>query len=108
VGDAVLREVGARVRAHLRPRTRAFRYGGEELAIVCDGLDADTARALAEEVRVGVAAQPIDTPRGPLTVTTSAGVASSLGASADLLVERADGALLRAKRAGKNRVELER
>jgi diguanylate cyclase (GGDEF)-like protein len=107
VGDAVLREVGARLRARLPARTRAFRYGGEELAVVCDGLDADGARELAEELRLAVSALPIATPRGPLSVTTSAGVASGLGTSAELLVDRADAALLRAKRAGKNRVEID-
>lgn len=107
VGDAVLREVGQRLRARLPARTRAYRYGGEELAVVCDGLDAEAAKRIAEDVRLAVSASPVLTPRGPLAVTTSAGVASGLGASPEALVERADSALLRAKRSGKNRVELE-
>jgi len=107
VGDAVLRETGARLRALLPARTRAFRYGGEELAVICDGLDLAQAAALAEQLRSSVSSAPVSTGRGELRVTTSIGVAAGVGLSPTTLIERADTALLRAKRAGKDRVEVE-
>lgn len=104
-GDAVLAEIGRRVRTLLPPRTRAFRYGGEELAVVCDGVDEPLAAELAERLRAGIAERPVVTPRGALAVTVSVGFAvSGAGGASDTLLERADAALLAAKRSGKNRV----
>ena len=105
-GDAVLRTIGARVRAALPSRTRGFRYGGEELAIVCDGFAAADAEALARSVRAHIREADVAVPSGSVRVTASFGVAVGRGCSAEQLVERADAALLRAKRGGKDRVEL--
>ncbi len=103
-GDAVLREIGARLRARLPPRTRAYRYGGEELAIVSDALSEADAIGLAHTLHDAVRAQPVAQPHGPLAVTTSVGLAHARGIGADSLLARADEALLAAKRAGKDRV----
>jgi diguanylate cyclase (GGDEF)-like protein len=105
-GDAVLRAIGARVRALLPPRARAFRYGGEEIAIVCDGLAEGHARALAETVRERLAAEAIDVEPDSLSVTASIGLACARASTAEAFLRRADDALLTAKRAGKNRVVL--
>lgn len=105
-GDAVLRTVGERVRATLPARTRGFRYGGEELAIVCDGFATTEAEELAASVRERIRGEEVPLPSGPVRVTASVGVAVGRGASAEQLVQRADAALLVAKRAGKDRVQL--
>ncbi|MBX7197391.1 MAG: GGDEF domain-containing protein [Sandaracinaceae bacterium] len=105
-GDAVLRAIGARVREALPPSTRAFRYGGEELAVVCDGLGSADAQRLATRLLEAVRGTPVELPSGPLHVRASIGVAATRGASAEHLLDRTDEALLRAKRAGKDRVEL--
>jgi diguanylate cyclase (GGDEF)-like protein len=106
VGDAVLREAARRVRAVLSPRARAFRYGGEEFAIVLEGQTPVEAHGLAERVRAAIAHAPIDAGAASLRLTASVGVASAppLGAEARVLLERADAALLDAKRSGRDRV----
>jgi diguanylate cyclase (GGDEF)-like protein len=105
VGDEVIREVAARVRASIRHSDVLGRYGGEEFAVVLPDHDG-SAPDLAERMRSAVADTPIATSAGPLTVTISAGLAQ-LGpadATLDQLLARADHALYRAKESGRNRV----
>lgn len=111
VGDRVLREVAAVVRREMRGVDTAARYGGEELVIILPRTELVAALAVAERIRGALAAHRIAVgPEGPvLTVAASFGIAaypeSGLGAAEDV-VRRADRALYRAKRTGKNRVEL--
>jgi diguanylate cyclase (GGDEF)-like protein len=105
-GDAVLRAVGERVRAALPPRTRGFRYGGEEIAVVCDGFSLPDATALAQTLWARIRDEEVPLPSGRLRVTASIGVATARGGSPASLVQHADHALLGAKRNGKDRVEL--
>jgi len=105
-GDAILAEVARRIEAVTRPGS-AFRYGGEEFTLVLSGVDVEGAAAIAERVRHVIEAQPFAVGELRLEVTCSAGVASypKDARDAEALLETADAALLRAKRAGKNRVE---
>ncbi len=111
IGDRVLREVAAAVKGELRGVDTAARYGGEELVIILPRTELVAAFALAERVRARIADRRIAVGAdGPvLSVTASFGIAaypdSGLGSAEDL-VRRADRALYRAKRSGKNRVEL--
>ncbi|MBK9031854.1 MAG: sensor domain-containing diguanylate cyclase [Myxococcales bacterium] len=111
IGDRVLREVAAAVKGELRGVDTAARYGGEELVIILPRTELVAALSLAERIRVRIAERRIAvTSDGPvLSVTASFGIAtypdSGLGSAEDL-VRRADRALYRAKRSGKNRVEL--
>jgi diguanylate cyclase (GGDEF)-like protein len=84
------------------------RTGGEEFGLV---LDVDSEHALlifAERLRALIERTPIATRAGPLHVTTSVGAAYARGNEEGLesVWERADHALLEAKRAGRNRVLL--
>ena len=98
-GDTVLREVARRLAAGLRPDDLLGRWGGEEFIVVASA-DARAALALAERLRTELAEAPV---LGSLKLTLSAGVASSKpGDTPAALVARADGALYRAKRAGRN------
>ena len=105
-GDTVLRAIGERVRSTLPARTRGYRYGGEELAVVCDGFGLPDAEALAQSLRLRIREEDVLLPSGPVRVTASIGVAAARGGSPTLLVQRADDALLGAKRSGKDRIAL--
>ena len=107
VGDEVLKEFAARVSANVRGIDLACRYGGEEFVVVMPDTDSTFAYTVAERLRRGVESRPFPISRAPaeLNVTVSIGIASSPGGEdAEALLHRADQALYRAKREGRNRV----
>lgn len=107
VGDAVLREFAARLRRNIRGVDLACRFGGEEFVVLMPDTDTGQAEAVAERVRQSMAEKPFEVgPSRPLSVTVSAGVAlnESHTDTPESLVKRADVALYRAKREGRNRV----
>ena len=108
VGDEVLRELVRRIDSNLRDLDLACRYGGEEFVGALSGVGLETARHVAERLRQVVAERPFPvlTENGGLRVTISIGVAVTVAPddSADLLLRRADEALYRAKKSGRNRV----
>jgi two-component system, cell cycle response regulator len=107
VGDAVLIQIAKVVRGTVRGEDVFARYGGEEFALVLRGIDIDGCGAVAERLRERIAALKIQTERGILSVTVSAGC-SSLSTSEDKtpegLIASADRRLYGAKHAGRNRV----
>lgn len=113
-GDAVLREVAARLEAAVPAPGFVARVGGEEfLAVLPDTSEAGAA-ALTRRMRGLVSGGPIPLPgrgaEGGLRITISAGIAGlkpgweDARARADGLLAQADEALLRAKRGGRDRV----
>jgi diguanylate cyclase (GGDEF)-like protein len=103
VGDAVLRDVAFRWRLSLRAYEMAYRLGGEEFLVLLPGATPAEAEEVAERLRTAVAAAPI----AGQAVTMSFGVAASVDGEAfdfDALYARADLALYRAKRSGRDRV----
>ncbi len=110
-GDRVLVEVAGVLRRLSRDIDLPARYGGEEFAVVLSQTDLEGARHAAERMRSAIEALRIPRLDGhpdPIRVTASFGVASVMAAGADKrsLIAAADAALYRAKRAGKNRVEV--
>ena len=111
VGDEVLREISLRVKECLRASDVATRFGGEEFALLLPQTDAAEACSLAERIRLHVAEHPVPAgDREALNVTVSIGVSELEKDSPEepgaQLISRADSALYRAKRQGRNRVEL--
>jgi diguanylate cyclase (GGDEF)-like protein len=106
-GDIVLREVARVLRETSREIDHPARYGGEELAVVVPGTDLDGTFNFAERMRerIGDLRIPRMDGSGPITITTSCGVAAVPPVAADegLLVAAADAALYEAKRSGKNK-----
>jgi diguanylate cyclase (GGDEF)-like protein len=105
-GDAVLQRVGCALRSEARESDVVARFGGEEFVMLLPDCDADDAALVAERVRRAVGSGMLASPASPASVTVSAGVAVRWGdgIERDALVRQADGALYRAKRAGRDRV----
>lgn len=107
-GDALLAAVAERLRTNARVTDTPFRYGGEEFAVLVPDAEPAELAAVAERLRASLADRPFEVGREhALWVTCSVGVASLDEAHDDpeSLIAAADDALLRAKAAGKNRVE---
>ena len=108
-GDRVLQELGARLRSSVRGSDLACRSGGEEFVVVLNEAPLATAERVGERIRKAIAGKPfLAAPGCHLPITVSVGAASLLGAGEgpDELLKRADLALYRAKREGRNRVSL--
>ncbi|HEU5019555.1 MAG TPA: PleD family two-component system response regulator [Pseudolabrys sp.] len=107
-GDDVLREFALRIRKSIRNIDLACRYGGEEFVVVMPETDMGIATMVAERLRRRIAAEPFSIQQGVrhLDVTISIGIATrqALDDKAAAVLKRADQALYRAKRDGRNRV----
>jgi diguanylate cyclase (GGDEF)-like protein len=108
VGDAVIQTVAKRLLAGARPGDLVCRYGGEEFCVVLPGMGRAEVLAYAERIRASIergGGPGMDDPNAS-QITVSIGVDSLSGATgtAGALIDRADQALFRAKRAGRNRV----
>jgi GGDEF domain-containing protein len=126
VGDQVLRFIASRLQR--LPFGQAYRYGGEEFALIMRGKRAEGALALMEDLRQSIEGSTLtlrgkdrpdrkpgrrDRPAGgrsALRFTVSIGLAQRdrTHATPQAVLKAADEALYRAKRAGRNRVEWER
>ncbi len=107
-GDDVLRDFALRIKRSIRVIDLACRYGGEEFVIVMPETDMAVAAMVAERLRRRIAAEPFGIAQGArhVAVTISIGIAGFRGKddTAASLLKRADQALYRAKRDGRNRV----
>lgn len=106
-GDAVLQQIGARMKAVLRVTDVVGRYGGEEFLLVMPRSDMAGAREVAERLRAAIERETVRCGSIDLRVTVTVGVASTtlVGFDATMLVQASDEALYRGKAAGRNRVE---
>jgi diguanylate cyclase (GGDEF)-like protein len=112
VGDAVLAALGGLLSEKVRHRDTLARYGGEEVVVLAPDTDCEEAECLAERLRCSIEADlvgRVEWPglEEPPRLSVSIGHATLWGRALDggRLVRTADGALYRAKREGRNRVE---
>ena len=107
-GDDVLREFAIRVRKSIRGIDLACRMGGEEFVVVMPETDMAVAATVAERLRRRIATEPFPIEQGNkmVAVTISIGIAvlESPDDNSAQILKRADQALYRAKRDGRNRV----
>ncbi|MGM0482597.1 MAG: GGDEF domain-containing protein [Patescibacteria group bacterium] len=107
IGDEVLKGVSGRIAGNIRPQDSSFRYGGEEFLVILPDTGEDeaviVARRLQEKLR-----QPYRLRQKfseGLNVTVSMGISvSTKGDSPEDVLDRADKALYRAKKAGRDRI----
>ena len=109
-GDAVLAAAGARLRAVTRAGGFGCRFGGDEVLLVLPDTPRDRAARVAEALRRGIVSMKVRWQGVPVPTAASIGVASGGAGTVDAraLIARADAALYRAKKAGRNRVCVER
>ncbi len=104
-GDVVLREVAKAIVSAVREEDVPARVGGEEFAVLLRNAGPDVAIEVGERVRSAVRELDLSDAGVP-GVSVSVGVANALGADEAIpdIIGRADRALLRAKREGRDRV----
>lgn len=107
VGDQVIRGLAWLLKGRLRSVDLIGRYGGEEFLVALPGVTKDKALSAIDRIRRDFSGLPHMHQGGTLHATFSAGIASLPEVdTAAALTEVADGALLQAKRLGRNRVEV--
>jgi diguanylate cyclase (GGDEF)-like protein len=104
IGDEVLLEVAQALVDRVGHRGKAYRYGGEEFAVLLPGYSAEEAYGLAERLRKDIERTPVSSKA--LKITASFGTLSvpEEASTAKQLLKGADEALYKAKRDGRNRV----
>ena len=104
-GDELLREVSARLHAITRSTDVRCRFGGDEFLVILTDTPVLGAQQVAETVRQEMAKIVVSAGDRRVAVTVSAGVAAALPGEMDpkALIGRADEALYRAKRGGRDR-----
>lgn len=104
MGDLLLRHFAARLLAGVRGSDEVARIGGDEFAVLLDGLSAREAQSIAQALCERLS-KPYVIDRTTLHVTACIGVAGCPedGVTADALLQAADAAMYRAKAAGKGR-----
>ena len=107
VGDLVLQAFAALLKRSARSSDVVCRYGGEEFLLLLPGMTQHDALHRAEQLRQALAGLQGVYGAHRITITASFGVASFPQDATDPvgLIERADQALYRAKKGGRNRVE---
>ena len=107
-GDIVLKEVAILLRENLREYDLSGRIGGEEFVVIAPDSYPDSTAALAERLRNMIRSKPIGDGDKEIAVTVSAGVTAvhEHDASLNAVITRADNALYKAKREGRDRVAI--
>lgn len=106
-GDKVLKIIATELVKRLRKTDFMARFGGEEFVLLIPSTPLEGAQQLLETLRTAIESCPFHFKGERVTITLSAGVSAfASGERAEQVFERADQALYRAKRSGRNRVEV--
>jgi diguanylate cyclase (GGDEF)-like protein len=110
-GDEVLRRVASRLLSSVRGDDAICRMGGDEFLVLMADTDAAVAQRVAERIRHSIGDTPVPTRDGTMSVSVSLGCIVRQPRDAntlEMLLERADQALMESKAAGRNRVRMAR
>ncbi len=109
-GDEALKRLAVCMTTAVRPYDSVGRYGGEEFLIIAPNCDLEETAKLAERIRQVVAAAEVEIDDHSITITVSLGVSAVSRdkgiVTLSALLQAADLALYRAKKNGRNRVEV--
>ena len=107
-GDAVLAEVGKRMKEVLRGSDLRCRYGGDEFLVLLPETPLHGARRVADTLRREISERPVPWPGEGVTITASFGLAQTMPGeiNVEAVIARADQALYRAKDDGRNCVRI--
>ncbi len=106
VGDAVIREVAARVRGMIRQCDTFGRYGGEEFLLILPDVETSGLKSVAERVWRAVRSEPfaIDTAHVPVTCSLGASLMLESDDTIEAAIHRSDLALYRSKQTGRDKI----
>jgi diguanylate cyclase (GGDEF)-like protein len=106
-GDVALASVAKWIKEGLRSSDVVFRFGGEEFVILLSETDLIDAELVAERIRSSIESHTLSYNMQAVSITASLGVSEwRVNDTADVLVKRADDAMYKAKKNGKNQVVL--
>jgi diguanylate cyclase (GGDEF)-like protein/PAS domain S-box-containing protein len=107
-GDALLKQIGATLQAHVPPESLISRFGGDEFGLLLPNCDVDAAEAVCQRLIDAVKSLSLSWNGQHFTVGMSVGVAQidEKCASVDQVVQQADEACYAAKRAGRECVRI--
>lgn len=106
-GDEALRSVAQTLKSQLRNIDMIFRYGGEEFLVLLSNTSTEAAAMVGERLRQAVHDLQLSSEGQQMSLSISLGCATlQPGESGDRLQQRADMALLEAKRGGRNRLRM--
>jgi len=105
-GNRLLQHVVRCIREELRGSDVLARFGGDEFIAMLPETDGKGAKEMGERIRRAIEGSTFDARGGDLGTTVSVGVASypADGGSLDVIMDKADKAMYRAKQQGRNRV----
>ncbi|HWS71086.1 MAG TPA: EAL domain-containing protein, partial [Thermoanaerobaculia bacterium] len=108
IGDALLKQVAARLKASVREGDTVARVGGDEFTIVLQELGDRSDAALVAQKVLKTIAEPVEVAEHKLYVTASIGITifPEDGQDAEALLKNADNAMYRAKSQGRNMFQM--
>ena len=109
-GDQALRIFTRICQQHIRAIDLFARFGGDEFVLLLPMTTGKQAHDVVERVRLALTVQAVELANVPVSMTISVGIAAyhpGEPQSLDMLLERADLALYRAKKAGRNRIDVD-
>ena len=106
-GDKTLIYVGKVLKNALRSEVKTYRFGGEEFVILLNRIETSEAKNIAERILKTIEESKLIYKNNTIQITISGGITAHIANdSPDSIIERADKALYKAKRLGKNRIEI--